>query len=111
MPTDEKILGFGNRWYKKAVELSHVYQLTNELSIRMITAPYFLATKLEAFKNRGKMDFYASHDFEDIISILDGRFELLDEIRFSDKELKDYLLRTFSEIFENRAFHGQLSTT
>ena len=50
MPTDETILGFGNRWYKQAIEFSSLYPLTKSLEIRVVTAPYFLATKFEAFK-------------------------------------------------------------
>ncbi len=108
MPTDEKILGFGNRWYKKAISDSISYSLTDELKIRTITAPYFIATKLEAFKTRGKNDFYASHDFEDIISVLDGRLEIIDEIYKTDQEIKDYLIKEFTEINNSRSFHGAL---
>ena len=46
----------------------------------MITAPYFLATKIEAFESRGEGDFYGSHDLEEIITLLDGREFLFDEI-------------------------------
>src|SRR5579862_7397230 len=49
MPTDEKILGFSNRWYKNAIEYAVNYNLLYDLQIKIITAPYFLATKLEAF--------------------------------------------------------------
>lgn len=109
MPTDENILGFGNRWYKKAIEHSFIYPLKDECTIRMVTAPYFLATKFEAFKTRGKMDFYASHDFEDIISVLDGRIEIIDEIIQSDEILKNYLIETFIEIYNARSFHGAIA--
>jgi len=33
-----------------------------------------------AFKNRGQGDFRASHDFEDIVALLNGREELVEEI-------------------------------
>lgn len=108
MPTDENILGFGNCWYKTAVSSSILYHLTNNITIRIVTAPCFLATKLEAFKTRGRMDFYASHDFEDIISLLDGRIEIVDEIFSSSENLRNYLITTFREINNNRAFHGAL---
>src|SRR5579862_2435199 len=62
MPTDEKILGFSNRWYKEAIQNAHIYSLKEGITIKVVTAPYFLATKLEAFKTRGNMDFYASRD-------------------------------------------------
>ncbi len=80
MPTDENILGFGNRWYKKAIAASIIHRLTDSMDIKIVTAPYFLATKLEAFRTRGKSDYYVSHDFEDIMSILDGRVEIVEEI-------------------------------
>ena len=73
-----------------------------------MTAPYFLATKLEAFKTRGNMDFLASHDFEDIVSIIDGRLEIIDEIKQSDYKLKTYLAKSFKIINNSRAFHDAL---
>jgi len=41
--------------------------------IRVVTAPYFFATKIEAFKDRRRRDFWASHDLEDLIFLIDGR--------------------------------------
>ena len=108
MPTDEKILGFGNRWYKEAIASSIIYSLTDKIDIRIVTAPYFLATKLEAFKTRGKMDFYASHDFEDIVSVLDGRIEIIDEIKNASRELKEYLLQFLFDITDKPSFKGAI---
>lgn len=108
MPTDEKILGFSNRWYKNAIKYAVNYNLSNDLQIKIITAPYFLATKLEAFKTRGKMDFYASQDFEDIVSVLDGRLKIADEIAQSDNELRDYLVESFVDIDNSNAFRGAI---
>src|SRR5215472_9289195 len=76
MPTNEKIFGFSNRWYKSAMESAHRVQLENDLTIRVVTAPFFLGTKLEAFKGRGKSDYFASHDLEDVIAVIDGRQSL-----------------------------------
>ncbi len=50
MPLDEKILGISNRWYRAAMESSVTHGLTKDLEIRVVTAPFFLATKLEAFR-------------------------------------------------------------
>jgi hypothetical protein len=49
MPLDAKILGFSNRWYRAAIIAAEVYMLEPSLQIRSIAAPFFLATKLEAF--------------------------------------------------------------
>jgi hypothetical protein len=50
MPLDAKILGFSNRWYRAAMEASTTQRVSEDLEIRIVTAPFFLATKLEAFK-------------------------------------------------------------
>ena len=60
-------------------------------SIRVITAPFFLGTKMEAFRGRGKMDFQASHDLEDFVAVIEGRDTLLREIAESPIELQHYL--------------------
>ncbi len=97
MPTDETILGFGNRWYLPAIAQAQTITLSSSLDIRVITAPYFLATKLEAFQGRGKGDFLGSADIADIISILDGRPELNFEVQAADTPLRQYLARSFGE--------------
>jgi predicted nucleotidyltransferase len=95
MPTQEDILGFSNHWYLPAIENANYVQLEKEIVIKLVTPPYFLATKIEAFKGRGKGDYMASHDMEDIITVLDGRREIVDEIKSSSGELKTFLSRTF----------------
>ncbi len=42
MPTDEKILGFSNCWYKAAIDHRATIALTQEQNIHVVTAPYFL---------------------------------------------------------------------
>jgi len=54
----------------------------------MVLAPYFLATKLEAFDGRGKGDYLSSHDIEDIVAVLDGRPEILDELLKASKSYR-----------------------
>lgn len=53
MPTDEAILGFSNRWYDEVMGSAERFEIESGLSIRNIIPPYFLATKLEAFRGRG----------------------------------------------------------
>lgn len=108
MPTNESILGFSNIWYKRAINESVHVTLKNDISIRLISSPYFLATKLEAFKSRGKEDYFASHDLEDIISVIDGRPELIHEINMSDHEIKSFLAREFRALNNNRRFREAL---
>src|SRR5262249_50478798 len=104
MPTDERILGFSNRWYKSAMENAQSVRLEGELFVRVVTAPFFLGTKLEAFKGRGKNDYFASHDLEDVIAVIDGRPSLLDEIRQGPEELTAYIAGETRRLMSNREF-------
>jgi len=112
MPTDEAILGFSNRWYSSAIIHAVEDRLPDGSQIRRVTAPYFIATKIEAFHGRGRGDFIASHDFEDIVTVIDGREELYDEIANSEQSLREYIAATFSVWSENpdlfMALAGQL---
>lgn len=100
MPLDEKILGFSNRWYKAAMEAAQAYELEEDLRIRVVTAPYFCATKIEAFRGRGKGDYLSSHDLEDLITVVDGRPELLSELRSAPDEVRFYIVEAVSQMLE-----------
>lgn len=54
MPLDEKILGFSNRWYKPAMDSAEERELEPGLRVRVVTAVFFCATKLEAFAGSGQ---------------------------------------------------------
>lgn len=92
MPALPGILGFANRWYPLAVQSAQRVVLPSGTSIQLITAPAFLATKFEAFSDRGKSDLLGSHDMEDIVNVLDGRPEIVEEVAASPDELKRYLV-------------------
>jgi predicted nucleotidyltransferase len=72
LPTDERVLGFSNRWYEVAFLTAVRVELRPGLGIRLVAPACFLATKLEAFEDRGKGDFLESHDLEDVLSVVDG---------------------------------------
>ncbi len=91
MPSDVSVLGFANLWYPLAVQTVQLVVLPSGTTIRMIAAPVFLATKFEAFADRGKGDLLGSHDLEDIINVVDGRPEIVGEIALSPIELQRYL--------------------
>ncbi|QIH36772.1 nucleotidyl transferase AbiEii/AbiGii toxin family protein [Sphingobacterium sp. DR205] len=91
MPTDDPSIGFNNKWYPKGYEYAENYLLDDGQTIRILTAPYLLATKLEAFKGRGGGDGRMSHDFEDIVFVLENRRSLWQEIRGCDRGIEPYL--------------------
>lgn len=104
MPPDERILGFANRWYVDTVRAAVTTRLPGGTEVRVVTAPYFLATKLEAFEGRGKGDYAASHDIEDFIAVIDGRPELCEEVLQAPLELREYLSERIGAMLASGAF-------
>jgi len=104
MPTDHSILGFGNRWYTEAVRTARRVSLPSGREIQLIGSPAFIGTKLEAFDGRGRGDFLASHDLKDVITIVDGRAELFDEVASATSILRDYLSRRVGLLLKHPAF-------
>jgi len=109
MPTDADILGFGNKWYVPAIENAEQLKLPSGKLIKMVSAPYFLITKLEAFDGRGGGDYLMSHDIEDIVAVLDGRPELIGEVSLAKTELKEELATRFSELLYDYSFTSAVS--
>jgi len=108
MPTKEGILGFSNKWYTEAMHTAEAMQLSNGVHIRMVAAPCFIATKLEAFYGRGENDYMASHDLEDLIAVLDGRASIVDEVMESSDLLRSYLAEEFTKLLGNDDFQDAL---
>lgn len=108
MPTNEELLGFSNRWYGEAVKHASKTTLPRGIEIRLITAPYFIATKLEAFHGRGNGDYGASHDIEDVITLVDGRPALLNEIEACDASLNAYLVDEMDSLLADSEFVDSL---
>ena len=72
MPVDSKVLGFTNRWYEEGIENKILKVLPDGTEVYVFSPAYYLAAKFEAHKSRGGNDLRQSHDFEDIIYILDN---------------------------------------
>ena len=108
MPLDERILGFSNRWYKSAMDSAVVHELEPDLRVRVVTAVYFCATKLEAFAGRGKRDFQSSHDLEDLIAVVDGRPELAEEIHSAPEDGRAFVATEIRKLLATREFQDAL---
>lgn len=104
MPTDEKILGFSNGWYAPAIESAIWFSLPSGNKIRIVSAPYFIATKIEAFKGRGNNDYFTSRDIEDIITLVDGREELGSEVAEIGGALEGYISKSIGGFLDQSDF-------
>lgn len=58
-----------------------------------------MATKFEAFNNRGN-DYRISHDIEDIICVIDNRTTIVDEVKLADNVVQTFLMEQLKSIKE-----------
>jgi predicted nucleotidyltransferase len=101
MPTNDSSIGFSNKWYPDGFNKAIDYVIDEINTVKILSPPYFIATKLEAFKGRGKADGRTSHDFEDIIYILENRRTIWQEMNDPKGEIKNYLRSEFLQLFNN----------
>ena len=101
MPSDSDVLGFSNRWYEEGIENKMSKTLPGGTEIFVFQLEYYLAAKIEAHNGRGGNDLRQSHDFEDIIYILDNCSELLGSITSANESVKAYLKDICSELLKN----------
>jgi hypothetical protein len=108
MPTSETILGFSNPWYRPSIEHAEVIDL-GDITIRIASPPYFVATKLAAFTARGGGDHLGSHDLEDIIAVIDGRLSIVDELVKVDEAVREFVAASFHELLRIDSFRESIT--
>jgi predicted nucleotidyltransferase len=85
------VLGFTNRWYAQALESAQPFALPDGQVIRLLTPAFFVATKLEAYLGRGNNDPLGSRDVEDVLTLVDGRAELVQDLQTAGLELRSFV--------------------
>lgn len=104
MPLDEAILGFSNQWYEEAMCSAVVVAIAPGLSIRIPSAPAFLATKWDAFDGRGGGVYLGDADVEDVVTVVAGRPGLLGEFEGAPVELRRWLGARTAEFLRHDEF-------
>lgn len=107
-PTDPSVLGFSNTWYAPAVAEAQRVTIAG-LSARIVTPPYLVASKLEAFHVRGHADVLTSSDLEDVVVIVDGRPQLVAEIERAGGPVRHFISSEFGALLDNRRFLDTLA--
>lgn len=103
IPYEDTPLGPTNRWLKPGFSKAYPIKIGSS-EIKILPASLFLATKWEAYKNRGA-DPRWSPDFEDIIYVIDNNSEVIDVVSQSDSRVRDFLKEMCDEILG----HGSLN--
>lgn len=102
MSTKEVGWAPANPWFEPGFEKAISVQI-EEQTIRILPFTYFLATKFSAFSARGGRDPRMSHDFEDIVYLLNYTSNFKEEVQNSpDEDVKQYLSESFNRILLER---------
>jgi predicted nucleotidyltransferase len=109
MPTEETVLGFTNKWYASGFKQAIDFEIDKGCNVKIFTAAYFIASKLEAFKSRGNNDGRTSTDFEDIIFVLNARNTIWQDLQDAPKEVNEYLKIEFRTLLANKYFDEWVS--
>lgn len=101
MSTQEVGWAPANPWFKPGFD--HLENKTaGDFNLRVLSLPYFLASKLTAFRLRSK-DPRTSHDLEDVVYLLDNIDGLTDQLFSAPSDVKDFLHEEFSNMLNDGA--------
>lgn len=103
MPTEEAGMGLNTAWFKEALATASEREFSRT-RLKLISPAAFLVTKHMAFLDRGEDDYYASHDLEDFIAVVDGRESIIDDVDLAPVGLRDYLVAAVKALLEEAAF-------
>ena len=104
MDATGQLFGFTNRWYLSSFAEARNHDIGDGLTIRLISPACFLATKLAAFADRGEGDFQASRDIEDIVSVVNGRATIEEDVRDSPADVRGYVAIEIRRLLATTAF-------
>lgn len=100
-----------NPWFAPGFARRETINVEDQL-VNILPLPYFLASKFIAFNDRGFVDPRTSHDFEDIIYVMDNRTDIVEHLTTAPKDVKPYLIAQLRNILSNRemqeAIYGNL---
>lgn len=108
MPTEGSNLGLNTAWFKEALASAAIREVAHT-PLRLISPVTFLATKYVAFLDRGGGDYYASHDLEDFVTVIDGRANIVTEIDRAPAALRSYLVGAIRGLMNEESFNEALS--
>ena len=101
-----------NPWFAPGFAQKETVTIEDQ-KIHILPLPYFLASKFTAFNDRGAKDPRTSHDFEDIVYVLDNCTDIVEQLIQLPEDVRPYLKEQLQNILEDRviqeAILGSLS--
>jgi predicted nucleotidyltransferase len=98
MSVEDSPFGPTNKWYK--IGFNKLWTvLVEDQVIKILAAPCYLATKFEAFLDRGN-DYRTSHDIEDIIYIIDNSTNIVCEVIESESKIRLFIAQQFQHLLD-----------
>ena len=107
MPTEASVIGFSNIWYEDGFKNAITIKI-DDCHIKIFSLPYFIASKIEAFKSRGLNNYLFSSDFEDIVYVLENNSNVSTLIKEAPQEIVEYLKKAFEDFRNNPNFEEGL---
>lgn len=92
MPVNPDVLGFANRWYPAAWRTRTELRLPSGRAVRVFRLEYLLASKITAYESRGAADPFLSHDFEDLVTLLDGSPGGLAQVSGAEADVRAFVM-------------------
>ena len=107
MPTEGGFLGLNTAWFAEALATATEREF-GHVRLKLISPVAVLATKHIAFSDRGGGDYYASHDLEDFVTVIDGREGIVADVDQAPAELRAYVIGAVRSLVATRQFDEAL---
>ena len=108
MPTDGAALGLNTAWFSEVLAAATEREFAHT-KLKVVSPVGFLVTKYVAFLDRGKGDYYGSHDLEDFVAVVDGRENILADVAQAPAALRHYIIDAVRTLSATREFDEALS--
>ena len=107
MPTHGQQLGLNTQWFKEVLECAIIKEYAHT-ELKVVSPVGLLVTKYLTFTERGNDDYYASHDLEDLITVVDGREQIVEEIDAAPTDLRNYIIQGVQQLLGSPDFNDAL---
>ncbi len=107
MPTEGAFLGLNTTWFTEALATVSECDF-GHVRLKLISPAAFLATKYVAFLDRSNADYYASHDLEDFVTVIDGRANIVAEVATATSALRAFVINAVRTLLAVPAFNESL---